>query len=300
MTVAYEVARSSRVPHRDAAFCMGWHRGLVGSAIWCKLTTAGSHSLVGRRPAEPDPKPRDAAFEHFAEMKPHYVAPAPAKAGRHLTNGTYPVDRIGIHTNVLHDSPANDLERVLFLGSSCIYPRSAAQSTREDSLSTGHLEPTNDFSAITNTAGILDLQAARRQQGLPRRSAMPTNLHGDSRRFTPKESHVLTARIRRYARAAESTTVVTNWATVAPRLEFVHSDPTAGSCLHLLEHCGGPTRVNVGAGLDVALPEITEIIAHITEYALDIELAMLSPTAPRRSCSMHRIVRPRLERKRES
>ena len=150
---------------------------------------------------------------------------------------------------------ANGVERVLFLGSSCIYPKFAPQPIVEDSLLTGHLEPTNDAYAIAKIAGIMQVQAVRRQYGLPWISAMPTNLYGPNDNFSPTGSHVLPALIRRYDEAARSgATSVTNWGTGTPRREFLHADDMADACLHLLEHYDGPGQVNVGTGTDVTHP----------------------------------------------
>ena len=160
-----------------------------------------------------------------------------------------------------------DVERLLFLGSSCIYPKFAEQPIREDSLLTGHLEPTNDAYAIAKIAGILQVQAVRRQYGLPWISAMPTNLYGPNDNFSPTGSHVLPALIRRYDEAvASGARSVTNWGTGTPRREFLHADDMADACLHLLEHYDGPEQVNVGTGTDVTIREIAETIAAVVGY----------------------------------
>ncbi|WP_228374356.1 GDP-L-fucose synthase family protein [Demequina rhizosphaerae] len=251
---------------RDATFYVAGHRGLVGSAIVRRLESAGFTNIVGRASSELDLKDRDATFAFFAETKPRYVVLAAAKVGGILANNTYPVDflsdNIRIQTNVIDAAIAHDVERLLFLGSSCIYPKFAPQPIPEDSLLTGHLEPTNDAYAIAKIAGILHIQAARRQYGKAWISAMPTNLYGPNDNFSPKGSHVLPALIRRYDEAAKSgAESVTNWGTGSPRREFLHSDDMADACLHLLEHYDGPTQVNVGTGTDVTIKEIAETIA---------------------------------------
>ncbi len=155
-------------------------------------------------------------------------------------------------------------ERLLFLGSSCIYPRMAPQPIHEDSLLTGHLEPTNDAYAIAKIAGILGVQAVRRQYGLPWISAMPTNLYGPGDNFSPTGSHVLPALIRRYDEArASGAESVTNWGTGSPRREFLHVDDMAAACLHLMEHFDGPQQVNVGTGRDSTIKEIAETVASV-------------------------------------
>lgn len=256
---------------RDAPFYVAGHRGLVGSAIWRKLATSGFSNIVGKPSSELDLKNRDAVFEYMGEVKPKYVVLAAAKVGGILANSTYPVDFLSdnmrIQVNVLDAALANDVERVLFLGSSCIYPKFAEQPIREDSLLTGHLEPTNDAYAIAKIAGILQTQAVRRQYGLPWISAMPTNLYGPNDNFSPKGSHVLPALIRRYDEAAKSgAPSVTNWGTGTPRREFLHADDMADACLHLLEHYDGPDQVNVGTGSDVTIREIAETIASVTGF----------------------------------
>ncbi|WP_062521709.1 GDP-L-fucose synthase family protein [Demequina silvatica] len=256
---------------REATFYVAGHRGLVGSAIVRRLESAGFTHVVGRPSADLDLKDRDATFAYFAEAKPRYVVLAAAKVGGILANSTYPVDflsdNIRIETNVIDAALAHDVDRLLFLGSSCIYPKYAPQPIREDSLLTGHLEPTNDAYAIAKIAGILHIQAARRQYGKPWISAMPTNLYGPNDNFSPQGSHVLPALIRRYDDAARSgAPSVTNWGTGAPRREFLHADDMADACLYLMEHYDGPAQVNVGTGTDVTIREIAATIAQVTGF----------------------------------
>ena len=256
---------------RDARFYVAGHRGLVGSAIVRRLRTAGFENIIGKTSAELDLKDRDPVFNFFAEARPRYVVLAAAKVGGILANSTYPVDflsdNIRIQTNVLDAALHADVERLLFLGSSCIYPKFADQPIREDSLLTGNLEPTNDAYAIAKIAGILHVQAVRRQYGLPWISAMPTNLYGPNDNFSPDGSHVLPALIRRYDEAVKSDLKsVTNWGSGTPRREFLHSDDMADACLHLLEHYDGPQQVNVGSGTDVTVREIAETIASVVGY----------------------------------
>lgn len=261
---------------RDATFYVAGHRGLVGSAVVRRLEAGGFENIIGRTSAELDLKNRDAVFEFFTETKPKYVVLAAAKVGGILANSTYPVDFLSdnmrIQVNVFDAAREAGVERLLFLGSSCIYPKFAEQPIREDSLLTGHLEPTNDAYAIAKIAGILHVQAVRRQYGLPWISAMPTNLYGPNDNFSPKGSHVLPALIRRYDEAAAAgSSSVTNWGTGSPRREFLHSDDMADACLHLLEHYDGPEQVNVGSGTDVTIREIAETIASVVGYTGETE-----------------------------
>lgn len=196
---------------------------------------------------------------------------AAAKVGGIRANSTFPVDflsdDIRIQTNVIDAALEHGVERLLFLGSSCIYPKLAPQPITENSLLTGHLEPKNDAYAIAKIAGILHIQAARRQYGVPWISAMPTNLYGPNDNFSPAGSHVLPALIRRYDEAAQSgATEVTNWGTGTPRREFLHADDMADACLHLLEHYDGASQVNVGTGSDVTIRQIADTIGKIVGF----------------------------------
>jgi GDP-L-fucose synthase len=256
---------------RDATFYVAGHRGLVGSAIVRKLEAEGFTDIVGRTSSELDLTDRVAVLEFFRETRPKYVALAAAKVGGILANNTYPHDflsaNLQIQVNVMDGALEVGVERLLFLGSSCIYPKFAPQPIREDSLLTGHLEPTNDAYAIAKIAGILQVQSVRRQYGLPWISAMPTNLYGPGDNFSPTGSHVLPALIRRYDEAAASAAPsVTNWGTGTPRREFLHVDDMAEACLHLLERYDGPEQVNVGTGTDVTIREIAETIAKVVGY----------------------------------
>ena len=256
---------------RSATFYVAGHRGLVGSAITRRLRLAGFHNVVGKTSTELDLKDRDAVFHFFADLKPKYVVLAAARVGGILANSRYPADflsdNLRIQTNVLDAALSTNVERLLFLGSSCIYPKFAPQPIREEALLTAPLEPTNDAYAISKIAGILHIQAVRRQHGLPWISAMPTNLYGPNDNFSSTASHVLPALIRRYDEAARrGAPSVTNWGTGSPRREFLHSDDMADACLHLLEHYDGPEQVNVGTGSDVTIRDAAETVASVVGY----------------------------------
>ncbi|ORL28728.1 GDP-fucose synthetase [Prescottella equi] len=256
---------------RQAPLFVAGHRGLVGSAIWRHLEENGFTNLLGRTSRELDLRDRDAVFEFFAKARPVNVVLAAAKVGGILANNTYPVDflseNLRIQVNVLDAALEFGVKRLLFLGSSCIYPKLAPQPIKEEYLLTGHLEPTNDAYAIAKIAGILQVQAVRRQYGLPWISAMPTNLYGPGDNFSPDGSHVLPALIRRFDEAARrGSDSVTNWGTGSPRREFLHVDDMASACLHLLECYDGPEQVNVGTGEDVTIKEIAEVVAEEVGY----------------------------------
>ncbi|MDV6304434.1 GDP-L-fucose synthase [Rhodococcus cerastii] len=262
--------------NRDAPFYVAGHRGLVGSAIWRQLAASGFSDLIGRSSSELDLKDRDAVFAFFEETKPATVVLAAAKVGGILANSTYPVDflsdNLRIQVNVLDAALAQNVQRVLFLGSSCIYPKLAPQPIKEEYLLTGHLEPTNDAYAIAKIAGILQIQSVRKQYGLPWISAMPTNLYGPGDNFSPKGSHVLPALIRRYDEARrDGIETVTNWGSGSPRREFLHVDDMAAACIHLLEHYDGPDQVNVGTGEDATIKEIAGIVASAVGYEGETE-----------------------------
>jgi GDP-L-fucose synthase len=251
---------------REATFYIAGHRGLAGSALWRVLEREGFTGLVGRPSHELDLKDREATFAFFRQVKPRYVVLAAAKVGGILANNTYPADflseNLQIQVNVLDAAQEAGVERLLFLGSSCIYPKMAAQPIKEEYLLTGHLEPTNDAYAIAKIAGILQVQAIRRQHNLAWISAMPTNLYGPGDNFSVQGSHVLPALIRRYAEAADAgSESVTNWGTGSPRREFLHVDDMAEACLHLMEHYDGPEQVNVGTGSDVSIADLAQLVA---------------------------------------
>lgn len=256
---------------RDEVVYVAGHRGLVGSAIWRTLATRGFSHLIGASSSELDLRDRASVFDFLAEEKPTYVVLAAAKVGGIMANDTYPhdflSDNLQIQVNVMDAALQQRVERLLFLGSSCIYPKFAPQPVSEDSLLTGHLEPTNDAYAIAKIAGILQVQAIRRQHGLSWISAMPTNLFGPGDNFSPTGSHVLPALIRRYDEASrKGSDYVTNWGSGRPRREFLHVDDMADACLHLLEHYDGPQQVNVGTGKDTTIAEIAALVAEVTGF----------------------------------
>jgi GDP-L-fucose synthase len=247
------------------------HRGLVGSAVLRHLEGQGFTDLVTRTSAELDLRDRSATFRFFAEQRPEVVVLAAAKVGGIAANDTYPADflsdNLQIQLNVIDAAVEHGTERLLFLGSSCIYPKFAEQPIREDSLLTGTLEPTNDAYAIAKIAGVLQLQAVRRQHGKHFISAMPTNLYGPGDNYSATKSHVLPALLRRYHDAvASGDAEVTNWGSGTPRRELLHVDDLARACLFLLENYDDPAPINVGTGSDLTIAELAAMVAEITGF----------------------------------
>lgn len=256
---------------RGSRVYVAGHRGLVGSALWRMFEREGFGNLIGHTSGQLDLRNRDQVFRFFSKETPDCVVLAAAKVGGILANDRYPVDflsdNLRIQVNVLDAAREHGVQRLLFLGSSCIYPKLAPQPIREEYLLTGPLEPTNDAYAIAKIAGIFHVQATRRQYGLPWISAMPTNLYGPEDNFSATGSHVLPALVRRYDEARSAAEpVVTNWGSGNPRREFLHVDDLADACLHLLEHYDGPEPVNVGTGTDVSIRELAEIVAAAVGY----------------------------------
>jgi GDP-L-fucose synthase len=256
---------------RRAKVYIAGHCGLVGSAIWRHLQAQGFTSLVGARSSEVDLRDREATLAFFGRQRPDVVIDAAAKVGGILANSTYPADflsdNLRIQVNVMDAAKESGVERLLFLGSSCIYPKFAEQPIRESSLLTGALEPTNDAYAIAKITGILQVQANRRQHGRHWISAMPTNLYGPNDNFDPQASHVLPALIRRFHEAKESGAIeVVLWGSGTPRREFLHVDDLAAASLFLLENYDSAETINVGVGEDVTIRELAEMVADVVGY----------------------------------
>jgi GDP-L-fucose synthase len=254
----------------DAPVYVAGHNGLVGSAVWRRLAAEGFTDLVGWRSADVDLRDRDATFDAVLSARPAVVVLAAAKVGGILANSTYPVDflndNLRIQTNVFEAAHAADVPRLLFLGSSCIYPKHAPQPISESSLLTGPLEPTNDAYAIAKISGIIAMKSYRAQYGRTWISAMPTNLYGPGDNFDLTSSHVLPAMIRKFHEAKASGGPVTLWGTGSPLREFLHVDDLADAVLHLLREYDSPETINVGVGSDVSIRELAETIADVVGY----------------------------------
>jgi GDP-L-fucose synthase len=256
---------------RNSKFYVAGHNGMVGAAVWRHLEASGFTNIIGKKSSELDLRNRSSVFEFFETEKPRYVVLAAARVGGIMANNTYPAqflsDNLQIQVNVMDAAAKYGVERLLFMGSSCIYPKFAEQPIKEESLLTGHLEPTNDAYAIAKIAGIMQVQATRRQYGLAWISAMPTNLYGVGDNYSGFNSHVIPALIKRYEEARISgETVVTNWGTGSPLREFLYVDDLATATLHLLEKYDGPQQVNVGTGSDLSIQEIADLVARAVGY----------------------------------
>ena len=256
---------------RDGRVYVAGHRGLVGSAVWRHFDEQGFDSLMGRTSSELDLRDRDSVFTFFDEERPEYVVLAAAKVGGILANASEPADflsdNLRIQVNVLDAAYTFGVVRLLFLGSSCIYPRLADQPIKESSLLTGPLEPTNDAYAIAKIAGVLQVQALRRQHEVSFVSAMPTNLYGPGDNFDLAGSHVLPAMVRRFHEAKEQgVESVTLWGSGTPRREFLHVDDLARACLFLLEAYDDPAPINVGVGVDLSVRSLAELVTGVVGY----------------------------------
>ena len=259
----------------DAKIYIAGHNGLVGSAVWRHFSSKGYNNLIGWRSAEVDLRNREQTVAAIVDAKPDVVIMAAAKVGGIVANNTYPVeflqDNVRIQTNVFEASHLADVERLLFLGSSCIYPKLAEQPIREDSLLTGPLEPTNDAYAIAKIAGVLNIQAYRREYKRSWISGMPTNLYGPGDNFDLQNSHVLPAMIRKFHEAKiNSQDTVVLWGTGSPMREFLHVDDLAKACHFLLENYDAPTPVNIGWGKDVTIKELAEIVKETVGFTGEI------------------------------
>ena len=254
----------------DSIFVAG-HRGLVGAALVRGLRAAGFTNLLLRTSAELDLREQAAVRQFFATERPKYVFLAAAKVGGIWANQTSPADfirdNLQIQTNVIDAAYHSGVQKLLFLGSSCIYPKFAEQPIREQSLLSGSLEPTNEFYAIAKIAGLKMCAAYRRQYAFDAISAMPTNLYGPGDNFNPETSHVIPALLRKFHAAkmhGEKEVVV--WGTGAPRREFLHVDDLASACLHLMQNYSAEGCVNVGCGEDLSILELAGLVADVTEF----------------------------------
>jgi len=257
------------------------HRGLVGSAICRRLQTEGTAVITASRD-QVDLKSRSAVDAFFAANEIEQVYLAAAKVGGIYANDTYPAefihDNLAIQTNVIDAAWRAGVKKLLFLGSSCIYPKHAPQPMTEDCLLTGPLEPTNEWYAIAKIVGIKMCQAYRKQYGFDAISVMPTNLYGPGDNFDLNTSHVLPALIRKFHEAeAAGAKSVTVWGSGTPRREFLHVDDLADACVFLMRNYSAPEIVNVGWGQDVSILELAELVKKVVGFEGDIELDTSKP-----------------------
>ncbi len=280
---------------RNDKIYVAGHRGLVGSAVLRKLQGEGFERLLTRTRDELDLACQQEVDRFFKDEKPEYVFLCAAKVGGILANSTYPADFIRnnllIQTLVLDAALRNDVKKLVFLGSSCIYPKLAPQPMKEEHLLSGPLEPTNQWYAVAKIAGIKMAQALRRQHGFNAISLMPTNLYGPGDNFGLRTSHVLPALIRKFHEAKVSgAPSVAVWGSGAPRREFLHVDDLADACLFLMENYDSEEIVNVGVGTDIAIGELAELIAEIVGYGGEISYDSSKPDgAPRKLLDVSRL-----------
>lgn len=258
------------------------HRGLVGAAIIRALQAKGFSNIVVRAHAELDLTNQSAVHDFFAKEKPDYVFLAAAKVGGILANNTYPADFVRenllIQTNVIHESYLSKVKKLLFLGSSCIYPKLAPQPIKEEYFLDGKLEPTNEPYAVAKIAGIEMCQSYNRQYGTNFLSVMPTNLYGPNDNFDLENSHVLPALIRKFIEAKENgSPAVVIWGSGTPRREFLHVDDLADACLFLMEKYNDSEIINIGVGEDVSIKELALLIKSIVGYEGDLRFDMTKP-----------------------
>jgi GDP-L-fucose synthase len=289
-----EIAHDNATPS-DALIYVAGHQGLVGSAMWRRLERAGYKNLVGTCSSEVDLRDRSAVDRFFKDVAPDLVILAAARVGGIMANASRPADfledNVRIQVNVMDAARRAGVQRLLFLGSSCIYPKFAHQPIAESSLLTGALEDTNVAYAIAKIAGVTHVQALRKQYGVNYISAMPTNLYGPGDNFSPTDSHVLPALIRRIHEAVSTNAeTVTIWGSGTPRREFLFVDDLADALLFLLKYYDSPEPINVGVGTDVTIRELAETIANVVGWRGEFQFDSSKPDGtPRKLLDISRL-----------
>lgn len=259
----------------QATIYVAGHRGLVGNALVRALAARGNTNIITARSKEVDLRDSSAVRAFYDRHKPDYVFVAAAKVGGILANSTFPADflydNLMIEANLIHEAFRHDVKKLLFLGSTCIYPKMAPQPIKEEYLLTGPLEPTNEWYAVAKIAGIKLCQAYRAQHGSHFICAMPTNLYGPGDNFDLNNSHVLPALIRKFheARIAQAKAAVV-WGTGTPRREFLHVDDCASACIFLMDHYDDAEIVNIGVGTDISIAEVGRLVADVVGFKGDI------------------------------
>ena len=268
--------------NKSSKIYIAGHRGMVGSALLRKLLADGFTNFVVKTSSELDLRNQEAVARFFEEEKPEYVFLAAAKVGGILANNTYRgaflYENLMIQNNIIHSSYLNGVKKLLFLGSSCIYPKMAPQPLKEDYLLTGILEPTNEPYAIAKIAGIKMCDAYRSQYGCNFISVMPTNLYGPNDNYDLKNSHVLPAMIRKFHEAKiNNEPSVTIWGTGKPKREFLHADDLAAACVYLMQNYNEEGLVNIGTGEDVEIGELAEMVKKVVGFTGTIENDLSKP-----------------------
>ncbi len=267
---------------KSAKIYIAGHRGMVGSAIWRKLVKEGFNNFVTRTSDTLDLRNQQQVMDFFAAEKPDYVFLAAAKVGGIVANNTYRAeflyDNLQIQNNIIHNAYLNGVKKLMFLGSSCIYPKMAPQPLKEEYLLTGLLESTNEPYAIAKIAGIKMCDAYRDQYGCNFISVMPTNLYGYNDNYHPQNSHVLPALIRRFHEAKEQNTPsVTIWGTGSPKREFLFADDLAEACYYLMQNYDEPGLVNIGTGEDISIKDLALLVKKVVGYTGEIEFDSSKP-----------------------
>ncbi len=271
------------------------HNGLVGGAIYRLLKKSGFENIVTRSSAELDLRDQHAVAHFFKTEKPRYVFVAAAKVGGIWANNTYPAsfiyDNLSLQNNIIHQSYLNNVEKLLFLGSSCIYPKNAPQPIHEEHLLTGLLEPTNEPYAIAKISGIKMCQAYHKQYGCCFISAMPTNLYGPGDNYDLQNAHVLPALIRKFHEAkVNNAPTVTVWGTGKPLREFLYVDDLASACYYLMQHYESPDFLNVGTGKDNTIAEMATLIKEVVGYEGELVFDTSKPDGtPRKLLNVDKI-----------
>ena len=260
---------------KDSRIYVAGHRGLVGSALWRELQRQGFKNLIGRTRTELDLLDAGAVQKFYTEFKPEFVFVAAAKVGGIHANATQPAaflyENLQIQNHLIHAAKVAGVQKLLFLGSSCIYPKLAPQPLTEDSLLTGALEPTNEWYAIAKIAGIKLCAAYRRQYGCNFISAMPTNMYGPNDNYDLQTSHVLPALIRKFHDAKTSAApAVTCWGTGTPLREFLYADDLAKACVFLMENYSEEPFINIGSGREITIRELSELVQRSVGFTGEI------------------------------
>lgn len=267
---------------KNSKIFVAGHRGMVGSAIVRQLEKEGYTNIITRTHQELDLCRQDAVEKFFAEEKPEYVFLGAAKVGGIMANASaladFMYDNMILEMNVIHEAWKNDCKKLMFLGSSCIYPRMAEQPMKESCLLTSALEPTNEAYALAKISGLKYCEYLNRQYHTDFISVMPTNLYGPNDNYHPEHSHVLPALIRRFHEAKENgLTEVTCWGTGTPLREFLYVDDLAEACVYLMNHYSGNETVNLGSGKEVSIKELTELVAKVVGYEGSIKWDTTKP-----------------------